>query len=45
MVSAITSRVFGRTAARKPSRSRGLTNVVVTPKRGSVWVSRLMLPP
>ena len=37
--------VFGRIAARKPSRSRGLTKVVVMPKRGSVWARRLMVPP
>ena len=45
MVSAMTRRVLRRMAARKPPRSRGLTNVVAMPKRGSVWASRLMVPP
>ena len=45
IVSPITSRVLGRSAARKPSRSRGLTKVVVMPKRGSVCASRLIVPP
>ena len=45
MVSPITRRVLGRIAARNPSRSRGLTKVVVMPKRGSVCDSRLMVPP
>ena len=35
MVSATTSRVRSPIAARKPARSRGLTNVVRMPKRGS----------
>ena len=34
-----------RIAARNSSRARGLTNVVVIPKRGSVCASRLMVPP
>lgn len=45
MVSPITSFVFGLIAARNASRSRGLTKVVVMPKRGSVCASRLMVPP
>ena len=45
MVSPITSRVRGVIALRKPSWSRGLTKVVVMPKRGSVCASRLIVPP
>jgi len=45
MVSPSTRRVCGRSAARNPSRSRGFTNVVVMPNRGSVALSRLIVPP
>ncbi len=45
MVSPITSRVFGLIAARNSSSARGFTNVVVMPKRGSVWASKLIVPP
>ena len=45
MVSPITSRVFGLIAARNSSSARGLTKVVVMPKRGSVCASKLMVPP
>ena len=45
MVSPITSLVFGLIALRNASRSRGLTKLVVMPKRGSVCASRLMVPP
>ena len=41
MVSATTSRVRSPIAARKPARSRGLTNVVKIPKRGSVCVKQI----
>ena len=34
-----------RIAARSSSSARGLTKVVVMPKRGSVCASRLMVPP
>lgn len=44
-VSAKTSRVSGRIAARKASRSRGGTKLVEMPKRGMVWAKRLCDPP
>ena len=45
MVSPMISRVFGLIAARNSSSARGLTNVVVMPKRGRVCASRLIVPP
>ena len=44
-VSPSTSRVSGRIALAKPSWSRGLTKVVVMPKRGRVSPSMLRVPP
>ena len=44
-VSPKTSRVSGRIAASKAAGSRGSTKVVDMPKRGSVWVNRLWVPP